>query len=102
MRSKALSATKQDFIDAISHELNLKPYHVQRVLNHFLLKLIHHIEKKGRAEFRGLGIFEVVVRKQKIGRNPKNASKSIVIPEHSCVKFSPCKKLKTAVASEDR
>lgn len=101
MRPKFASVTKKDFVDGISTELHLQPIHVQKVLNLFFRRLVSHLAKGGRAEFRDFGVFEVVTRKQKVGRNPKDATMPIIIPERSVVKFSPSKKLKTVVASEN-
>ena len=50
-----------------------------------------------RLEFRDFGVFEVVERKQKIGRNPKNASIPIVIPARNAVKFTPGKRMRERV-----
>ena len=46
-------------------------------------------------------MFEVVTRKQKIGRNPKNASIAIVIPERQAVKFTAGKKMRMVVEKEE-
>jgi nucleoid DNA-binding protein len=45
-------------------------------------------------------VFEVVERKQKIGRNPKNAAVPILIPARNAVKFTPGKKMRRAIESE--
>ena len=54
----------------------------------------HSLSNGPPLEFRDFGVFEVVRRKQKIGRNPKNASVAIVIPERQAVKFTAGKKMK--------
>ena len=50
-----------------------------------------------RIEIRDFGVFEVVQRKQKIGRNPKNASVPILIPARKAVKFTPGKKMRKLI-----
>ena len=50
-----------------------------------------------RLEFRDFGVFEVVERKQKVGRNPKNPSVAVIIPARRAVKFSPGKKMKRLI-----
>lgn len=47
---------------------------------------------------RNFGSFEVKRVKQKVGRNPKNPEKDVVIPARSVVKFKVGKELKAAVA----
>jgi len=43
----------------------------------------------------------VVQRKQKIGRNPKNAAVPIVIPSRMAVKFTPGKRMKQVIEGEE-
>ena len=62
---------------------------VRHVIQAFLDKMTECLTDGNRLEFRDFGVFEVVERKQKIGRNPKNASVPIVIPARPAVKFTP-------------
>jgi integration host factor subunit beta len=98
---KSLTVTKKDLVDGIAAELDVPPNEVQQILHLFLNRIVNHLAKGGRVEFRDFGVFEVVKRKQKIGRNPKNAAVPIVIPERNSVKFSPSKKLRTILANDD-
>jgi nucleoid DNA-binding protein len=56
--------------------------------------MIEVLTRGDRLEFRDFGVFEIVERKQKIGRNPKNPSVPITIPARKAVKFTPGKKMK--------
>ena len=58
------------------------------------------LSKGDRLEFRDFGVFEIVERKQKIGRNPKNASVPIIIPARLAVKFTAGKKMKKLIEKE--
>ncbi len=89
--------TKKELVLKIATECNLAPNDVRRVVQSLLDNLIDGLAKGDRYEFRDFGVFEVVVRKQKIGRNPKNAGVAIVIPERKAVKFTPGKKMKEDV-----
>ncbi len=91
--------TKKKLIQAISQEKNVHPKDVSQVIQAFLDKMIQSLADGGRLEFRDFGVFEVVTRKQKIGRNPKNASVPIVIPERDAVKFTPGKKMRSVIES---
>lgn len=44
-------------------------------------------------KFRGFGVFKIVTRMQKVGRNPKDPKKDIVIPTRRAVKFMAGKRL---------
>ncbi len=89
--------TKKELVLKIATECNLPPNDVRRIIQSFLDSMIEGLSVGDRYEFRDFGVFEVVVRKQKIGRNPKNAGVAIVIPERKAVKFTPGKKMKEDV-----
>jgi nucleoid DNA-binding protein len=52
-----------------------------------------------RFEFRDFGVFEVVRRKAKIGRNPKSPETPIPIPARKAMKFSLGRKFKRLVSN---
>lgn len=92
--------TKKKLINAISQDKGIHPNDVRHVIQAFLDKITDCLSHGNRLEFREFGVFEVVERKQKIGRNPKNASVPIVIPARQAVKFTPGKKMKQVVEAE--
>jgi integration host factor subunit beta len=89
--------TKKKLVQVISQARGLHPNDVRNVLQSFLDLMTDYLSKGDRLEFRDFGVFEIVVRKQKIGRNPKNASVPIVIPARSAVKFTPGKKMRKMI-----
>ena len=89
--------TKKKLINDISQKRGLHPNEVRLVIQEFLDNITDCLSDGDRLEFRDFGVFEVVTRKQKIGRNPKNASVPIVIPERKAVKFTPGKKMKELI-----
>ncbi len=98
--TKKETMTKKKLINSISQEKNMHPNDVRKVIQAFLDKMIDCLSEGDRLEFRDFGVFEVVKRKQKIGRNPKNAAVPIVIPARSAVKFTPGKKMRNVVESK--
>lgn len=94
---KKSTMTKKKLIHLISQEKGVHPNDVRQVIQSFLDKMTDSLAEGERLEFRDFGVFEVVVRKQKIGRNPKNASVPIVIPARSAVKFTPGKKMRKVI-----
>ena len=89
--------TKKKLIQAISQAKGLHPNDVRNVIQAFLDAMTDSLSQGGRLEFRDFGVFEVVERKQKIGRNPKNASVPIIIPARKAVKFTPGKKMRKLI-----
>ena len=46
-------------------------------------------------ELRNFGVFEIQIRKARVGRNPNKPEKDVVIPKRAVVKFKSGKELKT-------
>lgn len=89
--------TKKKLIQVISQERGLHPNDVRNVVQSFLDAMTQFLGKGDRLEFRDFGVFEIVERKQKIGRNPKNAAVPIIIPARLAVKFTPGKKMRKMI-----
>ncbi len=98
---KKSTMTKKRLINSIAQEKGIHPSDVRHVIQSFLDKMTDSLSNGERLEFRDFGVFEVVKRKQKIGRNPKNASVPIVIPARCAVKFTPGKKMKSLIEITD-
>lgn len=91
--------TKKHLIQLISQKLGVHPNEVRNIIQAFLDSMTDTLSKGDRLEFRDFGVFEIVERKQKIGRNPKNAAVPIVIPARKAVKFTAGKKMKKLIES---
>jgi integration host factor subunit beta len=91
------TVTKKKLITKISQKNGIHPNDVRNVIQSFLDEMTDCLSNGDRLEFRDFGVFEVVERKQKIGRNPKNASVPIIIPARNAVKFTPGKKMRQSV-----
>lgn len=97
---KKSTMTKKKLINSISQDKGIHPNDVRHVIQAFLDKITECLSQGERLEFREFGVFEVVERKQKIGRNPKNAAIPIVIPARAAVKFTPGKKMRQVVEED--
>jgi len=98
--TKKRTMTKKKLINKISQEKKMHPNDVRNVVQAFLDEMTECLSEGDRLEFRDFGVFEVVKRKQKIGRNPKNASVPIIIPARSAVKFTPGKKMRKLIEAQ--
>ena len=96
---KKSTMTKKKLINSIAQEKGIHPSDVRHVIQSFLDKMTDSLSNGERLEFRDFGVFEVVRRKKKIGRNPKNAAVPIIIPERHAVKFTPGKKMRKLIES---
>ena len=91
------TVTKKKLIQNISQKRGMHPNDVRSVIQEFLDAMTDTLSHGDRLEFRDFGVFEVVQRKQKIGRNPKNAAVPILIPARKAVKFTPGKKMRKLI-----
>ncbi len=91
------TVTKKKLIQSISQSRSVHPTDVRNVIQSFLDEMTDCLSRGDRLEFRDFGVFEIVERKQKIGRNPKNAGVPIIIPARQAVKFTPGKKMKKLI-----
>lgn len=97
----ANTTTKKQLIQFISQEKDIHPSDVRHVIQAFLDKMTECLSKGDRLEFRDFGVFEVVSRKQKVGRNPKKASIPIIIPARRAVKFTPGKRMRHLIGTPE-
>lgn len=100
--TKKSTMTKKKLINSISQEKGIHPNDVRHVIQAFLDKMTDSLSEGDRLELRDFGVFEVVERKQKIGRNPKKAAEPIVIPARNAVKFTPGKKMRKRIEIKER
>ena len=59
--------------------------------------IIDTLVKEGRIELRNFGVFEVKLRKPRVGRNPNDPGKDVQIPARAVVKFKPGKEMREQV-----
>ena len=66
------------------------------------LDIIQKALAEGRnVELRNFGVFQVQVRKSRIGRNPNRPETDVVIPKRAVIKFKAGKELKAKLKSFD-
>lgn len=89
--------TKRDIVVAISSETGLVQQDVAKVVQR-TLEIIREAVSHGKTvELRNFGVFEVKVRKARIGRNPNAPERDVRIPPRSVVKFKPGKEMRDEV-----
>lgn len=93
--------TKKEIIRKISIKVGIHPNEVKMIIQGFLDGIMENLVEGNRLEFRGFGVFDVVKRKKKIGRNPRKASIDIVIPEKTVARFKAGKKMAKLVKESE-
>ncbi|MEC8306887.1 MAG: HU family DNA-binding protein [Chlamydiota bacterium] len=89
--------TKKQMTELIASKYHVDRDIVKKILHAFLEESLSTLVQGDRIEFRDFGVFEIVIRKEKVGRNPKDPEHTIMIPERRVVKFVPGKKMKKLV-----
>ncbi len=89
--------TKRDLVVRISKETGIIQQDVQVVIQKTLDYITDALVQGEHIEFRDFGVFEVHVRKARIGRNPNRPDHIVEIPERRVAKFKPGKKMKAAI-----
>ena len=89
--------TKRDLVINISAETGIVQQQVLRVVQRTLDHICSAVSKGTTVELRNFGVFEVKVRKARIGRNPNRPETDVPIPRRAVVKFKPGKEMREAV-----
>jgi nucleoid DNA-binding protein len=89
--------TKRDLIVQISQETGLVQQQVLQVVQRTLDHISAAVAAGTTVELRNFGVFEVKVRKARIGRNPNQPKTDVPIPRRTVVKFKPGKEMREAV-----
>ena len=89
--------TKRDLVMRISRETGMIQKDVAEVLQKTLDYIIESLAKGDNVEFRNFGVFEIQIRKSRIGRNPNKPSHVVTIPTRKVVKFKMGRVMKAKV-----
>ena len=100
--------TKRDLVIRIASELEekaektnkklvLNQQSVLEVIQKTLDYISEAVAKGGKVELRNFGVFEVKIRKARIGRNPNAPETDVRIPPRAVVKFKAGKEMRAAV-----
>ena len=93
--------TKRDIVLEIYEKTGFPQKEVRETVQ-MMLDVISETLGEGRSvELRNFGVFEVQVRKSRIGRNPNQPEKDVVIPRRAVIKFKAGKELKARLADID-
>ena len=95
--------TKRDLVvqitKAIRPETRLTQSEVFSIIQKTLDHITNALARGQNVELRNFGVFEVVLTKLRVGRNPKNPQADVPIPPYAKVKFSAGKIMRERVLS---
>jgi len=93
--------TKRQIVQKIYDGKNYKQEDVRKIVQE-TLDIIRDALIEGRnIELRKFGVFEIQVRKARVGRNPNKPETDVMIPRRAVVKFKAGKELKEGLSGLD-
>ena len=92
-----MSLTKRDLVIRISEETGIIQTQVFDVVQKTLDYIAEALAKGGKVELRNFGVFDVKIRKGRVGRNPNKPEIDVPIPARAMVKFKAGKEMRAEV-----
>lgn len=91
--------TKREIVIDVSRDpaIKLNQQEIMDVLQASLESITRALARGETVELRNFGVFEVVIRKSRIGRNPRNPEIDVPIPAKAIVKFRSGKEMRDQV-----
>jgi len=90
--------TKREIAERVAKKTGHPQLAVKQIIQGFFDEVIAEVLKGNRLEFRDFGVFEVIVRKSRTGRNPRTGEK-VPVPAKRVVTFKMGKLMKERVAA---
>lgn len=86
--------TKRDIVLSIYDSTGYPQKEVREIVQLTLDSIADSLAGGRNVELRNFGVFEVQIRKSRIGRNPNRPETDVIIPKRAVIKFKSGKELK--------
>lgn len=93
--------TKRDIVLDIYDKTGFPQKEVRKTVQLTLDAIAQALIEGRNVELRNFGVFEVQIRKSRIGRNPNRPEKDVLIPKRAVIKFKAGKELKAKLSDLD-
>ena len=93
--------TKRQIVQSIYDGANYQHKDVTDIVQATLDKIAEGLTQGRNVELRNFGVFEVQVRKSRVGRNPNRPETDVIIPRRAVVKFKAGKDMKAGLQKLD-
>ena len=80
------TVSKREIAERVARKAKQTQLVTKRIIQLFLDELIEELAQGNKLEFRDFGVFDVVVRKRRVGRNPRTGER-VEVPEKRVVSF---------------
>jgi nucleoid DNA-binding protein len=92
------TTTKREIAERVAQQTGLPQVTVKQIIQILFDEVIGELSGGNRLEFRDFGVFEVVTRKPRTGRNPRTGQK-VAVPPKRVVTFKMGKVMREKVTS---
>jgi nucleoid DNA-binding protein len=92
-----MTLTKREIAAQITKETGIIRTQVLDVMQRTLDQITAALARGNRVELRNFGVFQVKLRKGRVGRNPKRPEVDVQIAAHNVVKFKAGKEMRAEV-----
>ncbi len=89
--------TKRDIVTQVYNKTNFSQKEIRETVQLTLDAIQDALIRGQNVELRNFGVFEVQVRKARIGRNPNQPEKDVVIPKRAVIKFKSGKEIRAGL-----
>ena len=93
--------TKREIVQNIYESADYNHKDVTEIVQKTLDNINKALTNGMNVELRNFGVFEVQVRKSRVGRNPNRPETDVVIPRRAVVKFKAGKDMKAGLSKLD-
>jgi len=92
-----MTLTKRDLVLLIAEETGITQQQVFNIVQKTFDHIVQALAKGEKVEIRNFGVFDIRVRKARMGRNPSAPGIEVPIPARSVVKFKAGKEMRLGV-----
>jgi nucleoid DNA-binding protein len=93
--------TKRDIVLDIYENTSIPQKDVRETVQRTLDAIALALSEGRNVELRNFGVFEVQVRKSRIGRNPNKPETDVIIPTRAVIKFKAGKEMRKDLSKID-
>ena len=93
--------TKRDIVLQIYEKTGFPQKEVRETVQMTLDAIADALSEGRNVELRNFGVFEIQIRKERVGRNPNRPETDVKIPKRAVIKFKAGKELKAHLGDMD-
>ena len=93
------TVSKREIAERVARKAKQTQLVAKRIIQLFLDEVIDEVARGNKLEFRDFGVFDVVTRKRRVGRNPRTGER-VAVPEKKVVSFKMGRFMRERVASQ--